>query len=343
MSKEIAKKSTKAMTETLIKTKTATISIEEPYHEGERTVQKLANEVDIADRNQRAFQKTIPIRAIPFIEQQAMVVIGSIDRDGKVWASILTGKPGFLMAHDEHALVLNVSEPRSAEDDPIWINMNIQKQVGLVIIELGSRRRLRVSGRAIRATDKHYAIEVDRAYPNCPKYIQRRQLTFSNEVNHSQKSAQDFRENSVSTFGNLLSDSHCNIISNSDTFFVASAHAEQGIDASHRGGHTGFVKVVGENILRIPDFRGNSMYNTLGNMVSYPKAGLVFIDFDNNRVLQLTGLAEILWNFNDLTEETGGTQRYWQFVVTDWRESALSNKLHWEFMDFSPHIPALSN
>jgi len=307
------------------------MAIKQPYHEGEIEAQKKAKELDIAFMNKGAFQETIPLGALPFVEQQPMVILGSVDEAGKIWASVLTGTPGFLMAHDEHTLVLNTSEPRSADDDPLWENMAQRSNVGMVIIELGSRRRLRVSGKAIKATDRHYAIEVDRAYPNCPKYIQRRQLTIEN-------SSAPKRE-IYSTYGQLLNDDQKSLISNADTFFVASAHPVQGIDASHRGGHSGFVKLVNENVLRIPDFSGNSMYNTLGNFISYPNAGLAFIDFENNRVLQLSGLAEILWSHEDPIEETGGTQRYWQFTITGWRESKLALEFKWQFIDYSPHIP----
>jgi hypothetical protein len=79
-----------------------------------------------------------------------------------------------------------------------------------------------------------------------------------------------------------------------DTFFVASAHPEQGVDASHRGGLPGFVQVLDQHRLRIPNFLGNSMFNTLGNFVSYLDAGLVFLDFDRSQVLQLSGRPEIL-------------------------------------------------
>ena len=69
---------------------------------------------------------------------------------------------------------------------------------------------------------------------------------------------------------------------------------ERSMNASHRGGPPGFVEVVDDRTLRIPDYVGNSMLNTLGNLTVNPHAGLVVLDFGPNRTLQLTRRAEIL-------------------------------------------------
>ena len=128
-------------------------------------------------------------------------------------------------------------------------------------------------------------------------------------------------------------------IAAADTLFVASAHPQQGADASHRGGRPGFVQIVADNNLRIPDYSGNSMFNTLGNFESYPRAGLAFLDFERGRLLQLTGRPVIRWDLDDPQQHTGGSGRFWDFEVDRWRESDLPCQLHWEFIDFSPFNP----
>ena len=124
-----------------------------------------------------------------------------------------------------------------------------------------------------------------------------------------------------------------------DTFFVASAHPQFGIDASHRGGPQGFVNVLNEHTLRIPDYVGNSMFNTLGNFAANPKAGLLFLDFERGRTLQLIGRPEILWNQEDAEEESGGTRRFWLLQVERWYEMAVPATVRWEFLDYSPFNP----
>ncbi len=301
------------------------------YHKGELAVQQRANETEMADMNGGAVDKRIPAGALRFIEQQPMAVIGSIDPDGRVWASVLFGQPGFLRALDEHTLEIDHSQPRSAKDDPLWTNLGGNPSVGLLVIELGSRRRLRVNGRARKVCDERTIIDVERAYPNCPKYIQRRdwKIPAAEQQINATPSAQ----------GKELSAAQKTLIAGADTFFVASAHPDHGVDASHRGGHPGFIQLLNDRQIRIPDFAGNSMFNTLGNFASYPYAGLVFIDFERGRLLQLTGRPEILWDLDDPDEETGGTRRYWQFDISGWQESALPFQLAWELLDASPFIP----
>jgi len=307
------------------------MTIDNPYHEGELAVQQRVNETQTADKNSRIITDRLSEKASLFIKQQPMAIIGSLDRDGRVWASALFGEPGFLRTSEDRTLVLDLSQSRTDAADPLWRNLEDSPNVGLLVIDLTSRRRLRVNGRARRLSESSYAIDVERAYPNCPKYIQRRQWQIP--------AAGTAGTVAVGRCGEALTQTQRNLIAGADTFFVASAHPKHGVDASHRGGRSGFVRVLDEQHLRIPDYVGNSMFNTLGNFISYPRAGLVFIDFENSRILQLTGRAEILWELDDPAEETGGTRRFWQFEIEAWRNSILPFRLDWEFLDYSPFIP----
>jgi uncharacterized protein len=110
------------------------------------------------------------------------------------------------------------------------------------------------------------------------------------------------------------------VITKADTLFVASAHSERGVDASHRGGNRGFVRVVDDRTLRIPDYKGNCIFNTLGNFPVNPRAGVVLLDFESHRTLQLVGRPEILYNMDDSDGQTGGTRRYWHYtLIAGWR------------------------
>jgi len=309
------------------------MQINKPYHEGELEVQQRASEADIAINNGVVIHDSILAGALRFIEQQPMAVISSLDAEGRVWISTLFGDPGFVRALDVHTLELDVSQPRAAKDDPLWINLQKNTSVGLLFIELGSRRRFRINGRARKISDHRYIIDVERAYPNCPKYIQRRDW--------KPLQANKQHETTPSTQGIELNATQKILIAAANTLFVASAHPDHGVDASHRGGRPGFVHIINNQQLRIPDFAGNSMFNTLGNFVSYPYAGLVFIDFEHGLILQLTGRPEILWDADDPQGETGGTKRYWQFDITGWQESTLPCHFSWELLDYSPHIPVL--
>jgi len=317
-----------------------------PFHPGELEVQKLAKESDIAQRNGGVISNKILPGAIPFFSQQNMLVISSIDSQGNVWVSLLIGNPGFITATNNTSLLLNSSNIIKNNDDLLWQNIKTNPQVGILAIELGTRRRFRVNGNIQTTDDTHFTITVEQAYPNCPKFIQRRQLRFPESVIK--------KDSPIPLKGSTLSSEQLSLIQKADSFFVGSASSvgknenkhefnntpkEFSCDASHRGGNPGFVEIMNGKRLRFPDYQGNSMFNTLGNIQSYPRAGLVFIDFEQSISLQITGDATLLWDQNDPTNKTGGTQRFWELEIETWQQTKLPTELSWEFFDFSPHNP----
>jgi predicted pyridoxine 5'-phosphate oxidase superfamily flavin-nucleotide-binding protein len=302
------------------------------FHEGELAVQQRAGEAQLAERNGAVIGHTIPRGAMQFIRQQPMAVLGTQDKEGRLWASLLFGKPGFLdLAGDGRSLRVLLSEDARLQADPFWSNLAETRRFGLLVIDLGSRRRLRVNGRAASVSAGELVLDVEEAYPNCPKYIQRRHLRQASGA--PSIGAGSHRE------GSLLEPEQTTLIRNADTFFVATAHATRNLDVSHRGGNPGFVKVLDEATLRIPDYQGNGMFNTLGNLALNRNASLVFPDFEQRRILQLGGAADILWDHDDPENETGGTGRYWQFHLESWLETDIPNSVAFEFLDYSPFNP----
>ncbi|MCK5830162.1 MAG: pyridoxamine 5'-phosphate oxidase family protein [Methylococcales bacterium] len=311
------------------------------YHSGELKVQQLAKESDIAQRNASIISNKILPGAIPFIRQQNMLLISSIDNQGQVWISILIGNPGFINAINNTSLLLDTSNIINNPDDPLWKNILTNPKVGILAIELSTRRRFRVNGRIQKTNNTLFTITVEQAYPNCPKFIQRRQLKFPETL---------IKQSSLKiSKGYSLSSVQIELINKTDSFFVGTASCIEknahtndhySCDASHRGGHPGFVEIIDGERLRIPDYHGNSMFNTLGNIQSYPKAGLVFIDFEQGKLLQVTGNATIFWNQKDPTNKTGGSQRFWELEINAWQQTQLPTELSWEFFDFSSHNPS---
>ncbi|MEH6443303.1 MAG: pyridoxamine 5'-phosphate oxidase family protein [Oceanospirillaceae bacterium] len=305
------------------------------FHKGELTVQERANEADIAQRNGIVVSQHIIKGALPFIAQQYMTVISSTDEKNQIWTSVLFGKPGFISAPDDQHILINPQQIINQSADPLWLNITRNTQVGLLIIELSTRRRLRVNGNISLLSNGQYEVVVAQAYPNCPKYIQRRQPQLSDNVLTY--------ETPKPQFGDSLTATQVELIANSDSFFVGSGVDNNHSDASYRGGETGFVSVINKYELQIPDYKGNSMFNTLGNFQSNPNAGLVFIDFVHNKLLQLTGTAKILWDQPDDNNNTGGTKRYWRFIIKGWQETQLPSGLNWTFFDYSPHNPKIES
>lgn len=308
------------------------MKLEKPFHEGEIEIQTRVGERDSASRNGTVIQDEIMVGALRFIEQQPFAVAGTLDAEENVWASILFGQKGFLKVENERTLEIDLSKTAKNESDPFWENIRENKQFGLLAIELATRRRLRINGEITEQNSQMLRLNVSESYPNCPKYIQRRSITNSAEIKIAEVPQK------IKT-GEVLIENQIEWIHTADTLFVASSHPERGIDASHRGGNPGFVEILDEKTLRIPDYIGNSMFNTLGNFVVNSKAGIVFFDFQNRRTLQLIGTAEIRFDLEDLKEKSGGTKRFWDFTVGRWQETVLHEFFEWEFLDFSPFNP----
>jgi predicted pyridoxine 5'-phosphate oxidase superfamily flavin-nucleotide-binding protein len=260
-----------------------------------------------------------------------LVVLGSVSVSQNVWASILFGSPGFMTAVDQSTVEFDLNQAVCNSLDPFWTNIEHHPQIGMLVIELATRRRLRINGQVTRLSETKLHLNVSESYPNCPKYIQRRHIT------RNQKSTSHLKEPQM---GRSLLPEQQTFIATADTFFVASAHPTRGVDASHRGGNPGFVRVLDDRTLRIPDYAGNSMFNTLGNFVENPHAGLIFLDFERDMSVQIIGRPEILWELDDPTHEINGTRRYWTLFVEQWLESSLPQSFRWELLDYSPYNPS---
>jgi uncharacterized protein len=306
------------------------MQIRHPFHPGERQVQNLAGEAAQADRNGAMIADTIMAGALTFLRQQQMLAVGSASLQGDLWASILFGPQGFVESEDGKRLRIHLGETPRDGDDPLWQNISPGKSLGALAIDLATRRRLRINGRVVVDEPNLLTIEVDEAYPNCPKYIQRRLLKRRPGLDRPQ---------SETTIGNAITGMVGDIIEGADTLFVASADPKGRTDVSHHGGRPGFVTVIDEHTIRVPDFRGNGMFNTLGNFVINPKAGILIVDFSNHQTLQMTGEAHIRWEqAADLHERETG--RCWTYQVSCWLLRPLRAGMEWEFMDFSPYNPS---
>jgi predicted pyridoxine 5'-phosphate oxidase superfamily flavin-nucleotide-binding protein len=307
------------------------MSFDSPFHEGELTVQKRAGEEEIAEANSPMLADKLYPGALNFIRQQQMAILSTRDAEGHRWASAVFGRRGFLEPNGREAL--HVAVPAAERDalDPLWENLAADSRVGLLLIEPANRRRLRINGNA-RLTEREIILEVTQTFPNCPKYITKRELTFEQaEVPQVKSGALE---------GTTLPESLQKRIAAADVLFLATGHAERGNDASHRGGRPGFVEVASNRTLRMPDYSGNGLFNTLGNVARDPQVGLLIPDFERGRQIQLTATAKILWDEADPEGKTGGTNRFVEFTIGRWLERPLPARLKSSVVGYSPYDPA---
>ncbi|WP_309231100.1 pyridoxamine 5'-phosphate oxidase family protein [Nocardia sp. SYP-A9097] len=291
------------------------------YHPGELAVQERLGQADIAQRVGRMIRAEIPSAAAEFLAAQPMVVLAAADAAGALWASPLVGPAGFARAIGDRSIVVDALP---ASGDPLAESLRGARHVGLIALQPQLRRRMRVNGRA-EPTATGVRIETDQVYSNCPKYISRRDIEDWSETGAA-----------AARSSNALDPAQQQAISAADAFFIASADPNGNADASHRGGNPGFLQVLSPTRLRWPDYRGNSMFMTLGNIAADPRCGLLIPDWRTGTTLQLTGTAAITW---DETVFTTGAQCAIDFTLTRVVEISGATPLRWSDPELSPVNP----
>ncbi|KQZ97982.1 pyridoxamine 5'-phosphate oxidase family protein [Achromobacter sp. Root565] len=294
-----------------------------PWHAGEVQLQAhagVAARIDMIGR--KVIRDFMPDPHREFFAQLPFVVAGAVDAQGDPWAGILEGLPGFAVSPDPHTLRIAAMPD---EDDPLRAGLGVGRPVGLLGIELHTRRRNRMNGRIAAWDGKRFDVTVAQSFGNCPQYIQSRDFFFSRSPSMRFAAALPERGG--------LDDAARALILASDTFFVAS-YAGVAVDVSHRGGKPGFVRVDGD-VLTIPDFSGNRFFNTLGNLAANPVAGLLFIDFERGDLLQLTGRAEVILDSPDIAA-FAGAERLWRVHVRRVVRRPGALALRWRFDAWSP-------
>ena len=253
------------------------------------------------------------------------ILVATSTTDGWPLATLLESDPGFVESTDPATLRIRAL-PRSG--DPAAGMLRLGDEVGILGIDLQTRRRNRANGIISGVDAAGFTIAVHQSFGNCPQYIQRRTLSRAPSM-----------PGHVREFDSLADEDARTLIARADTFFVASRSragvgAAGGSDISHRGGRTGFVHVKCDT-LSIPDFRGNRYFNTLGNLLGEPRASLLFINFETGALLQIQGLGTIDWNMTAI-QQYEGAERIWRFKVRRgwYRERAA--ELRGAFVDFSP-------
>ena len=309
-----------------------------PFHKGEQYIQ---NKLGVRDRmelfGQQVIRDYLPEEHRDFYQQLPYVFAGHADSNGWPWASMLFNQQSLMESPHPERLKINAVP---ATGDPLKKSLSDGLKVGLLGIELETRRRNRISAHIEETYETGLMLGIDQAFGNCPQYIQPRTLNWV-------EGAAD--EQQVITKITAFDHAALKLIGCSDTFFVASSlgrddnEASDGADVSHRGGGSGFVRIDDMRTLTIPDYSGNLHFNTLGNFIENPKAGLLFVDFENGHMLTMTGAVEIVWESEDVAGFVGA-ERLWTFKIDHgfWLKNVLP--MRWDKNQDQPVIrPAVFN
>ena len=294
---------------------------ESPFHAGEQTVQERLGVRDIEDWARKVVRPTLPEDHRAFHTALPFLVAAARDTQGRPWATLLTGPEGFVTSPDPRSLVIDAKPvPGDALQDALVAGADI----GILGIELATRRRNRVNGRVAANGSGGVVCAVDQSFGNCPQYIREREWR-----------RVDTTAAGTPARGTSLTPSQRAWIAAADTFFIASGHrgpgdsATFGMDASHRGGDAGFIRVADATRLIFPDYAGNNHFNTIGNLVLDPRAGLLFVDFAAGSLLQLTGRATIDWE-SDAVARVPGARRLVTFDIEEIIELPVAVPLRWD-------------
>jgi uncharacterized protein len=271
------------------------------FHAGELAVQRRAGvEAEAARLTPMVEPAQLRGGLAAFLAGRTFAVLAARDPAGRLWASPLIGPAGFLTVTSPTTLQVTASIPAT---DPLHA-LPPGQQAGLIAVEFATRRRVRVNGTLTGTSAGRLVVDVDQAFGNCPQYIQQRPLAAddSGQIANPENARQGTAFDAVDV----------DLIRRADTFFLGTAHPEHGTGASHRGGTPGFVRVEGSQ-LWWPDYPGNNLFNSFGNLAVNPEAALLFIDFGTGAVLHLSGTASIEWGPVGAPGDDGRTGRRGRF------------------------------
>jgi predicted pyridoxine 5'-phosphate oxidase superfamily flavin-nucleotide-binding protein len=293
------------------------------FHAGERLMQERVGVRErMAALGEQVIRPFMTEQLRAFFAQLPFVIVGSVDAGGQPWASILVNPPGFISSPDAHHLLIHAGPLAT---DPLHETLASGASIALLGIEQPTRRRNRMNGIVERIADDGLLVRVQQSFGNCPKYIQARQAEYV-----------DIKSTGTAHTATALNEQTRPIIARADTLFIATAHPgsshgterAHGVDVSHRGGKPGFVRVDGDTTLTLPDFTGNRFFNTLGNILLKPRAGLLFIDFAGGDLVYIAADAEIMFDGPEL-DAFAGAERLLRLKIRHVIHVVASLPLRW--------------
>jgi hypothetical protein len=232
-----------------------------------------------------------------FLAERTFAAITARDHDGRLWTSPLIAAAGFLRVADPGTLQIRATP---GPGDPLHA-LPAGQPIGLIVIDYARRRRFRLNGRLTEARGGQLEVTVDEAFGNCPQYIPQRTVDIDPRERESFTAPDD-----IAVPGGPLTDADRLTVADATSFLLGTTHPHRGNDASHRGGAPGFVRSDART-LWWPDYPGNNLFNSLGNLQVDPEAALLVPDFDRRVALHLHGTAELV--ISGSGEDEGHTGR----------------------------------
>ncbi|KAM7199631.1 hypothetical protein V8F33_004283 [Rhypophila sp. PSN 637] len=288
------------------------------WHPGEISAHKLLKVTTSHRRNptQQGLSYSHGYR----VSESPIVALGTLDQEGNIWTTLWGGEKGF--ARPVARNVLALQSLLSVKGDPflgalLQLDENNNALKGGVIkpagegkmmsglsVDLETRDRVKLAGRVLVASldnnsgeseraavrEIQLAMVVDEGLGNCPKYMNRKEIH-----------AHVPNPTVIGLKGGLkLTNQALDLIEQADMMFMSTTNGKT-MDTNIRGGPAGFIRVLrnqdgddGGVILVYPEYSGNQLYQSIGNLQVDNRIGVVIPDFETSDVLYLTGETELL-------------------------------------------------
>ena len=182
---------------------------ESPFHAGELAIQnRMGTQARMDRQGRQMIREYLPDQFRQFFVQLPYMIVGTVDAAGSPWASILVGEPGFLSSPDDRTLQI-AAKPLFG--DPLNTTLAEGIDIGLLGIELHTRRRNRMNGKVTAIDSNRFDVHVGQSFGNCPKYIQARMFELIEQDSATPRSIHQFQ---------MLGVAERSMIAIADTFFI---------------------------------------------------------------------------------------------------------------------------
>ncbi|MFJ4223245.1 pyridoxamine 5'-phosphate oxidase family protein [Microbacterium sp. NPDC089695] len=312
-----------------------------------------------------------------WMAESPLLALGTTDEDGRVWTTVIGGAAGVtspiapgVLAFDTRAQLASRTRDLSSFNgfDPVISALfsadsahdiasdpEAPRQVehsgkgkllaGLAL-NLEERTRVKLAGRMLKgivndlpATDGaesslvrvKMAVAIDETLGNCPKYLNRKAVWPHDPSPRLESDTLPLPEDAVA------------LISRADIIFISSRHGSDSMDTNNRGGTPGFVRVATNSAeegvtLVYPEYSGNRLYQSLGNLASDAAIGVAIPDFETGDILHLSGVAQILVG-SDAEQELPHSRLAVRITVHDARFVREGLPFRGQLLDPSPYNP----
>ncbi|KAH9219920.1 oxidoreductase-like protein [Leptodontidium sp. 2 PMI_412] len=322
------------------------------WHAGEEEMHKLLR----VPARDNPTQPYLTPQAANTLIRAPLIALGTLDDEGRPWTTLWGGEAGFSRAIAQG--IIGVKTTVDREYDPVVKVLLGDKADGEVVqvqgtgkmvsgltINLETRKRVKLYGRmvagALAATEEgigevQLVVKIEQSLGNCPKYLNKKQIV--PHIPQPKLVSSDLQ----------LTQAAVELLAKADLFFISSSNHESDMDCNIRGGSPGFIRILsnaeGEVTLVYPEYSGNRLYQTLGNLRTTPRAGLVVPDFETGDALYITGTTEILVG-KDAAEVISHTNLAVKIKVeaTKFISDSLAFRGHnGEFSPYNPPVRYLS-